>query len=82
MKRMIVSSFPLFLAALIAASPVAAKTTKHAPKVSCKQVEAALATGKSPGAVAKDLHISKSRVTACTKSMAKAEQPQPSTKPK
>jgi hypothetical protein len=54
------------VAGLVIASPVLAKTAKSGtPKVTCKQINAAVASGKSADDVATELNVSPERVKSC-----------------
>ena len=54
------------MAALIIGAPAQAKHKAASSAVSCQQVRDALASGKSPEDVAKDLKTTDARVKACT----------------
>jgi len=68
MKRMLAGAVPLFAALVMIAGPAAAA----APKVSCKTIDAQLATGKAPAAVAKELKVSSAAVKHCQSAMKSA----------
>ena len=64
MKRILALTAPfLAAAALMLAGPV---TAHAANKVTCKQIRAELASGKSPADVEKELKISKKMVDHCS----------------
>lgn len=69
MKRILVAAVPFLAAALLVAGPAAA-TSK---KVTCKQIRAELASGKTPADVAKDLKVSKRTVDKCNAKVASAK---------
>jgi len=69
MKRILVATAPFLAAALLVAGPVAA-TTK---KVTCSQIRAELASGKTPSEVEKELKVSKKMVDKCNAKVASAK---------
>jgi hypothetical protein len=69
MKRILVAAVPFLAAAFLVAGPELAMAGTN---VTCKQVQAELASGKTPATVAKDLKISQKRVTNCTANVASA----------
>ncbi len=68
MKRMSMMVLAMAMAAVVA-SPVLAKGhKKHV--VSCEQIRDAIAAGKTPDEVRKELKVSKKKVKNCTKTSA------------
>jgi hypothetical protein len=69
MKRILAITAPFIAAAALTfAGPVTAHATAN--KVTCKQIRAELASGKSPADVAKELKISKKTVDHCNAKVA------------
>lgn len=55
----------LVMGFVVAGAPAMAKKAAH-KGASCQQVKDALAAGKAPTDVAKDLHVSETRVKSCS----------------
>ncbi|MGH7787357.1 MAG: hypothetical protein ACRERC_10855 [Candidatus Binatia bacterium] len=68
MKRILAGAVPFLAAVLMIAGPAAAAT----PKVSCKTIDAQLAAGKAPAAVAKELKVTTKAVQHCQTAMTSA----------
>ena len=65
MKRIGIALVSAFAVAALAASPAfAAKKAAH--KVSCKEIKAAVDSGKTPDEVSKDMNVSAKTVKNCT----------------
>lgn len=69
MKRILVAAVPFLAAAMFVVGPATAATKK----VTCSQIRAELASGKTPADVAKDLKVSKKTVDKCNAKVASAK---------
>ena len=67
MKRILVAVVPFLAAGMLVAGPVSATTAK---KVSCHQIRAELASGKTPADVEKDLKVTKKDIDRCSAKVA------------
>jgi len=65
MKRILMATAPFLTAAMLLAGPAVATT-----KVTCKQIRAEIATGKTPASVAKELKVSQKTVDHCNAKVA------------
>ena len=68
MKKHCIAAGIAMIALAVAVAPVSATTTKKHTQhhVTCKQIKAAIDSGKSSEDVQKDLHVTSARVKACT----------------
>jgi len=74
MRRISAGLVALLAAVSLGVVPAGATTAKHkahTPRVSCKQIKDAIASGKSAEDVAKELKVSAGRVKSCTTEVAK-----------
>ena len=66
MKQLVRGFLMLAAVSTLAASPVLAKSPMKHKAATCKQIQAAIASGKSADAVQKELKVSAARVKHCT----------------
>jgi hypothetical protein len=66
---MLIATVPFLAAAMILSGPASA-TGKH---VTCEQIRAALASGKTPAEVAKELKVSSKTVNKCNAKVASSK---------
>jgi DNA-directed RNA polymerase specialized sigma subunit len=72
--RLLKTAGPLLVVAALSVAPAyATMAGKHAN--ACKSIDAALASGKTPTEVAKELKVSKKSVSHCQQAMASAANP-------
>ncbi|MDX2169241.1 MAG: hypothetical protein SF182_19380 [Deltaproteobacteria bacterium] len=75
-NRLMITAASLLIAAALSGAPAfATMPGKHTG--SCKKIDAALASGKTPADVAKELKVSQKSVNHCQQAMASAANPNP-----